>query len=246
MEIQRQARIRGTRSLAVRIALKGGRQGKSTFVGSWEPYCDKPVVIDRRITSREGVRQLSIGKLKVRDEVTAMEVSMKAPCRRCAKCLQFRQMKWRERAIYECAGANRTWFVTLTFAPIHLAGILMEAKGGETCQIERAAYRHVQLFFKRLRKLKCVFRYLAVYERGEETGRSHYHLLLHETGTRPILKEVLECQWRSFIHARLVGGEEACRHASYVTKYTTKSFEIRPRASRGYGKIALRQISREI
>lgn len=218
-------RNRGTQSLAIKIALYGGIFAKGVFVSKWVPYCDSPVRIDRYITSRQAV-----------DNLKAMEVSMQVPCRKCAKCLQFRQMQWRERAIHELTRANRTWFVTLTFSPHHLAGILAEAKGAEIKQIEAAAYPHVQRFIKRLRKLKAVFRYLAVYERGEENGRSHYHMFLHENGPNPVTKVLLESQWRSFIHARLVSCDGSDGSASYLTKYATKNFDIRPRASAHYGK----------
>ena len=75
--------------------------------------------------------------------------------------------------------------LTLTFSPIHLSGVLSAAKSGALRDVEAAAYLHVQKFFKRLRKNhpRAKFRYLCVYERGGETnGRSHYHVLLHESG----------------------------------------------------------------
>lgn len=217
-------KARGTQALAISIALRGGMVSKGQFVGKWVPYCDNPVHIYRMITSRQAV-----------DNLHAMEVTAQVPCRRCAKCLQWRQMKWRERALSEVSMAKRTWFVTLTFSPIHLAGVLLEAKSGALEDVEPAAYRHVQKFFKRLRKLNK-FRYLAIYERGDINGRSHYHLFLHEIGTRPIAKQQIENQWISFVHARLVGSNDADGAASYLTKYATKSFNVRPRASLGYGK----------
>lgn len=241
MSLEREARNRGTRSLAAKIALAGGRIGYSSFLADWSPYCDMPVTLNRRVTSRDTTAPIKVGNSRIRDTVSAMEVSCQVPCRKCAKCLQFRQMRWRERAVNEIIAANRTWFVTLTFSPIHLAGILIEAKVNSKT-VELSAYRHVQLYFKRLRKSKCVFRYLAVYERGEETGRSHYHLLLHEKGTRPILKEQLERQWRSFTNCRLVSGDDASGRASYITKYATKSIDIRPRASARYGNTHSPQI----
>lgn len=238
---RQERRNRGTQSLGIKIALKGGIFKKGVYVSTWAPYCDKPVTLDRYITSRQAV-----------DNLKAMEVSMQVPCRKCEKCLRFRQMKWRERAISELSRAKRTWFVTLTFSPIHLAGILLEAKGPEMKFIESAAYKHVQRYIKRLRKgnfplepgriiarkapVPRELRYLAIYERGEENGRSHYHLFLHETGPKPITKDLLEVQWRSFVHARLVSGDEASGAASYLTKYATKQFDIRPRASSKYGK----------
>ncbi len=247
-----EAIARGTHKLGVQIALSGGLQGRSSYVANWSPYCDSPVQLKRRVTSRMTSDGVNMGNLKISDPLQAMEVSALVPCRKCKKCLQWRQCQWRERAMQEIVLANRTWFVTLTFSATHLAGILMEAKSSSTRDVESAAYAHVQRFFKRLRKggftakigdtvirsitAPAVFRYLAIYERGEENGRSHYHLLLHETGIKPITKLQIEAQWRSFVHARLVRGDEVGRSASYLTKYATKSFEIRPRASARYGK----------
>ena len=228
--------VEGTRKLAECIALTGGALSPSSFVASWEPYCDSPVRIERRITSREARVHRKIGMVTIVDGVRALEVAALVPCRKCAKCLQWRQMKWRERAIFELARAKRTWFVTLTFSPIHLAGILMEAKGPDHKHVERAAYPHVQRFLKRIRK-SHEFRYLAIYERGSLNGRSHYHLFLHEIGSKPITKATLEAQWRSFVHARLVSCKEDSGKASYLTKYATKHFDIRPRASARYGKL---------
>ncbi len=234
------ARHQGTKSLAVKIALRGGQKGASTFVADWEPYCENPVTINRRITSREAVPQIKIGGTTLQRSLSAMEVTAAVPCRRCPGCLRWRQMKWRERAMIEInranSSGNRTWFVTLTFAPQHLAGILLAAKSAEMKDIEKAAYLHVQLYLRRLRHHSHEFRYLAVYERGEVTGRSHYHLFLHETGAKPITKVWIERMWRSHVHARLVSCDDGGRTASYLTKYTTKSFDIRPRASARYGK----------
>ncbi len=226
----------GTQSVAVKAALAGGQVGQSSWVGPWEPYCDNPVTVNRRVTSRESHGAVMIGKLKVSDMLKSLEVSINVPCRRCKKCLEFRQCRWRERAVNECDKANRTWWICLTFSPIHLAGVLLEARSGELKDIERAAYRHVQKYFKRLRKAGSVFRYFAVYERGDKHGRSHYHLLLHETGSKPILNETIQEIWPSNVWVRLLGSEDAGRTASYITKYATKSLDIRPRASVLYGK----------
>ncbi len=260
----RRARNEGTRSLAAKVALQGGRVGKSVFIANWEPYCDDPISVDRRITSREAVKGRTLGATKIRDEISAMEVSVKVPCRKCPKCLQFRQMRWRQAAITEIDQANRTWFITLTFSPQHLSWLLQDARSSEPRDIERSAYKRVQLFFKRLRKghmprnlgvkrliirrkkddpplRRIGFRYLAVFERGKENGRVHYHILLHENGTRPLLKMLIEAQWPSFSSSRLVHSGEAGGTASYVTKYATKSLDMRIRASNLYGQLSLPQ-----
>lgn len=232
-------KTRAALKAAAKLAAKGLAYPRSGY--AWhapgKPFCDDPVAVELQKPGK--------------DAGPPVAISLWGPCRKCEKCLLFRQLKWRERAMAElmqtAARGNRSWWVTLTFSPVHLAGILAEAtaaSGGQSITaVDRAAYAHVQRFMKRVRKAgKCRFRYLAVFERGEEKGRAHYHLLLHEQGRVPILKRVLESQWHgfagSFIHARLVhleSGPEGL--ASYVTKYATKSAEVRLRASQHYGRL---------
>lgn len=223
---------------ALRVAAKLAARGHAKqvtpylWVADGKPFCDNP-------------RPLRIAK-PGRDAGAPVEVNMWGPCRRCARCLLFRQMKWRERAIAEiqaCHNAGRrTWWITLTISPVHMAGILAEAvvRDGvkDTRSIDRAAYPHVQRYLDRVRKAaKTRFRYLAIHERGEENGRSHYHLLLHECGPRPVLKATLDSLWPSFVHARLVDMDRRGNGlATYITKYATKDFEVRPRASSFYGR----------
>lgn len=218
--------------MAKRLALRGDAVSRWEYVATWEPYCDNPITLSLHAT------QYDIERPK------PMSSHFKVPCRKCAKCLQFRQMKWRERALSEIAAAKRSWFVTLTFSPLHLAGIMQEArtlKGRDMAEkVDRAAYRHVQRFFKRLRKAmpESRFRYIATFEEGEKTGRAHYHLLLHEQGPKPLTKRLIERQWRSNVHCRLVDTEQdAMGKASYITKYATKSLTVRVRSSTRYGSL---------
>lgn len=219
--------------VAARLAASGHARQLTRY--SWivdrKPFCDSPV-------------PLSFEK-PGRDAGAPVQLNMHGPCRKCPRCLLFRQMKWRQRAINELVRAHnrgrRTWFVTLTFSPVHLAGVLSEATKAagiaDSRSIDRAAYKHVQKYLDRLRKAaRTRFRYLAIYERGEEHGRSHYHLLLHEQGPKPLLKRQIEICWRSHVHARLVDMDgRAEGTASYITKYATKTVEVRPRASLSYG-----------
>jgi hypothetical protein len=202
------------------MAMSGGLRSRTVAEDHRLPYCDSPI--------RLGLRSRAVA------DFHATEASRWVPCRKCVKCLRFRQMQWRGRARNEITLAKRSWFITLTFSPSHLAGILVSAKGPDTREIDRRAYLDVQKYLKRLRKAvpRAKLRYLAVYERGDESGRSHYHLLIHEVGARPVTKAVLEAQWASHVHARLVSNVYA---ATYVTKYLTKSIGIKPRASFAYG-----------
>lgn len=197
-------------------------------VTKWEnyhkPYCDDPRPIT--LTRRPG------------GGTPAITAEYYAPCRKCEKCLLFRQLHWAERMTKECASHERTWFVTLTFDPVHLMGIVLESYAltkipNREKAIETAAYVHVQRYFKRLRKNGARFRYAAIAELGSESERLHYHLLLHETKHGSCTWRLLDAQWRSFIFANLV--RHAARSGGYVSKYLTKQHH-RVRASQNYGK----------
>lgn len=217
--------------LAAHIALREGSLSRTEFHSKVIPYCDAPVLVvaTRRSSSK----------------AHGIEATMRAPCRKCAKCLLFRQMKWRERALAELgathAAMRRSWWVTLTFDPVTLAGVLakatLAARGDYDARVDRAAFALVQRYFKRLRKAGCKFRYMCVFERGEKTGRPHYHIFLHEMGPKPILYAQIVDQWHSHAHAKLVCMDgKGHGLASYLTKYATKSAATRIRASQGYGK----------
>lgn len=228
---------KAARKLAAKLALRGhsvvGAFAPS-IRGEWSVYCDAPVEVRRAVRAGGGRRSL--------------EMSFPAPCRKCEKCQRFRRMRWRQRIINEILLApGRTWFLTLTFAPVHLAGVLLEARAYERAgktqaeAIETAAYDHVQRYLKRLRKnTRTKFRYIAVPEYGETHGRLHYHLLVHEV-ERPILKRSLQAAWRgSFSSAKLVEEDTergVAGAASYVAKYLAKSGG-RVRASLRYGALS--------
>lgn len=199
------------------------------FLG--QPYCDAPVKVHRSEKPHAGG--------------PGLEMTMWAPCRQCPKCLQFRRHRWAERVVLELEHAPRTWFVTLTFSPIHLAGVKAEAYRQpehlpQPVREERASYVHVQRYLKRLRKSGGRFCFVAVPEWGDENGRLHYHLLVHEQDAeRPLTKRTLQGQWRdSFSQAKLVtlAQTESCaRTAGYITKYLTKQSTL-VRASLKYGQ----------
>lgn len=220
------------------------RVGATRYVIPEKPYCDSPVFVER-YEKGEG------------SDRPGISLEMYAPCRRCDKCRLFRALSWRERMDVEIQRFHdlglRTWFVTLTFSPMHLAGVIMEAqrameRKGREPAIEAASYRHVKLWLKRLRKLNAQFRFVAVPEYGEARGRLHWHLLMHEVVPGSLTKRLLDSQWRSFTKVRVVkagvfdkkapraaekvySGQAVCR---YLTKYLTKS-SGRISASISYG-----------
>lgn len=223
-------KAQGVLNAAAKLALYGAKVSGGEVYADNPVYCDKPIRIGMRTDPRDG-------------GIRTLEVSLWGPCRKCQKCSDFKRLKWRERIMNELTttddSGKRSWFVTLTFSPLHLAGILAEARSSRPGEIERAAYQHVSRYFKRLRKWGANFRYCAVPEYGEKGGRLHFHVMIHETGSRPIPKSVLQTQWRSHVHAKLVdcANDRGIRGAaSYLSKYATKHLECRPRASVRYGQ----------
>lgn len=201
------------------------RVSSTSWFNPAKPYCDDPQGIT--LTRRPG------------GGTPAITAEFFVPCRKCEKCLLFRQLKWAERMTTECLRHERSWFVTLTFDPTHLMGIVLESYKLTKIQspeaaIEAAAYSHVQRYFKRLRKNGARFSYAAVPELGSQTERLHYHLLLHETALGSTSRRLLDRQWRSFTTASLV--KSAPKTGAYVSKYLTKSIS-RIRASQNYGKV---------
>lgn len=182
----------------------------------------------------------------------AMTVLMHVPCRKCRTCLAIKAWKWRHRAIWEIAQAERTWFGTLTLRPEEHYKLDLLAKTHERNITEtdyvgvfdgraREAGKLVTKYFKRLRKeTRQPFRYLLVTEihDGETTspemkGRPHMHILLHEFAGQPFRKELLQRQWpHGFTNWKLVSDAKA---ASYITKYVSKALDARVRASINYG-----------
>lgn len=214
------------------MGLQGYQRSPLFFDDPRKPFCDDPQQIAAYVDPRDIF-------------LPSVEVVRWVPCRKCKKCLQFRQMRWRERAMFEISESPRTWVVTLTFSPVHLAGLFMrlhEFKGTLNQKVDAACYGEVQKYIKRLRKAGHELRYFAVfegeYEAHQSDGsasklhRAHYHLMLHEKN-RPISWRQITDHWRrgSFSHAKLAGSSAA---ASYVTKYLTKSGG-RIRASFRYG-----------
>ena len=221
----------GLYKAAAKIALQGGKQGY-LYVSPKKPYCDNP-------------RPVFMGS---DPEKPVAEVLLQTPCRRCEKCLTFKALRVRDQAMREIVRAKRTWFITLTFDEgnlLALTGKQYRERGSKDKRLEKAAYRYVQRWLKRLRKKnpEATLRYLAVFELGETTGRPHFHVLLHETGNRPVSKRSIEDNWTSpIVHARLVRGLEAETRqgvtnniARYVTKYLVKNPDCRKRASQAYG-----------
>ena len=95
--------------------------------------------------------------------------------------------------------------------------------------------RQFTLGFKRLRKnTGASIRFVLVAER-HKSGAPHFHALIHEAvGSPPVRYADLYRDLWSLGFSKYKLAEKG--HASYVTKYLTKSSEARVRASLRYGQ----------
>lgn len=93
---------------------------------------------------------------------------MNIPCGRCTGCKLERSRQWAVRIMHEAQLHSENCFITLTFANEHLP-------------VDYSVDpRHMQLFFKRLRKalFPKTVRFFLCGEYGELENRPHYHIIL--------------------------------------------------------------------
>jgi len=126
------------------------------------------------------------------------------PCGKCAFCLRQKRNEWLIRLYHE----SRTQllpahFLTLTYDEKHVP----RYKGTRTLW-----FRHVQLYFKRLRKHKYKLKYVAVGEYGTQTQRPHYHVILWTSAPH----DVLAVQWH---YGNVHFGQLTPASIAYTLKY---------------------------
>lgn len=145
------------------------------------------------------------------------------PCGRCIGCRLSRSKEWALRCVHEASCHQENCFITLTYGPEHLP-----PDGG-------LRKKHVQDFFKRLRKKiqprKVKYYYCGEY--GDKNNRPHYHILLfgynftdwillphrspsgHDLYTSPSLEKL----WgKGFVQI----GDVSFESAQYVARYIMK------------------------
>lgn len=142
-------------------------------------------------------------------------------CGRCLPCRINRRRVWTHRIMLEAAQYHDNAFATLTYADENLPGD------------NSVSPREIQLFIKRLRfGYPVKFRYFAVGEYGETSGRPHYHLALF--GFKPCEYGVTRkredccpsCRWvyEKWGKGHILLGELTKDSAQYIAGYTTKKW----------------------
>ena len=145
-------------------------------------------------------------------------------CMKCQPCLRFKEWQWTYRLTHEWPHHPRVWFLTLT----------------SSSRMNQTQWLHSwQKYMKKIRKTysaeiadtgKVPLRYFTVQELGSKTGRRHMHSLIFCSSR--ITKRKLESKWtHGFMRASLAESS----HASYVSKYVTKSSVARILASSHLG-----------
>lgn len=242
--------VSGSCSNSVNITLTG-RPGRRASAPTWRYPAGKHPPSDRRFWATYSPER----KHQVVSETSnnPLWLDIEARCRRCPQCLAARARLWRERMEYETRLASRTWLGTLTLSAqahhLMMCRASTRLRRSAVCwdrltETEQLIERHseiskeITLWLKRVRsQSEADIRLICVMER-HKTGLPHYHLLIHE-GAAPVVKRVLQSQWKlGFTNFKLIEAEatahaKACR---YVAKYLMKSAEARVRASVRYGR----------
>lgn len=152
---------------------------------------------------------------------------MLMPCNQCMACRLRRKREWTHRIMLEASLHPVNCFVTLTYSDENLPE-------GESLEP-----RHIQLFWKRLRK-QCEatgrrLRYYSVGEYGDGTLRPHYHAIvfnhhacLHGTTQARRIREFGRCcdpcdsLQRAWMFGNVFVGQVERASAAYVSGYVTK------------------------
>jgi len=248
------------KALQIRAIQHGGvvnyhtdRYGVPTTV-EWDiaGRCESPVPVE--LVARAGIRVEAVTRHKLARFRAAVRgfarIIMHTACRKCSTCRRRRQRMWYMRSRQEFENASRNWFGTLTFTPeehfmcetrcrdrLAKQGVDFEALTGPEKFSERIKDlgRHVTLFIKRVRKNSgAPVRYLLVAE-AHKSGLPHFHLLLHERDiVTPVRWKHLSEAWpHGFSTFKLARDQKS---ALYLTKYLTKTMDVRVRASLYYGE----------
>lgn len=142
-----------------------------------------------------------------------LDKTLLLPCGKCAGCRTSEAKSWALRCTLELQEHRKAAFTTLTYDDRWLPPTLEK--------------RHLQLFFKRLRKKmgpNRPIRFFASGEYGEQTHRPHYHAILY--GISESEKAIIQDHWK-YGHARTTGITPA--RIAYTAGYTAKKLSDRER-----------------
>lgn len=150
---------------------------------------------------------------------------VRIPCGRCIGCRLEKSRQWAGRIMAETQMHSDNIFITLTYREEELV------YGGAEHGI--LVPRHLELFWKRLRKhfAHKRFRYYACGEYGDKSSRPHYHACVfgidfpdkkffsHQDGNYLYTSDTLDTIWT---HGMCTIGDVSFESAAYVARYVMK------------------------
>lgn len=152
------------------------------------------------------------------------------PCGKCEVCLCDSSAEWRTRLQIERAYASSAYFCTLTYEDTELLFDSLPDYLGQQHVVPVFSKRHVQLFFKRLRRnleksgYDTKISYFVASEYGATTFRPHYHAVIfnlpcpYKDGIKNHCK-VEELLRKSWTYGNVMVDPVTDGRISYVTKY---------------------------
>lgn len=160
------------------------------------------------------------------------------PCGSCEYCKLKRSKIWAARCTLESMNWPHNYFITLTYDDLHLPLVdNYDVKLGSLEKHSNLVVRHLQLFFKRLRKRGYKIKYLAAGEYGSKTKRAHYHLILFSD--KPLDLKYYKLSENDFVlynsslleklwpYGFNVVAEFSPATAAYVARYTLKKQQVK-------------------
>lgn len=154
-------------------------------------------------------------------------------CGQCDYCKLYRSKVWAARCVLESSNWKFNYFITLTYNDNYLPIVrAFDNDTGALSYRSNLVLKHLQNFFKFLRKKGYQFKYLASGEYGSTTKRAHYHLVLfsdlplplnfvgkNSSGYRTYTSDLLSKAWKFGFHNI---NDFTPETAAYVAQYTLK------------------------
>lgn len=133
-------------------------------------------------------------------------------CGQCISCRIQRARMWSLRCMDEVKFHDSSIFITLTYSPEQIP------------EFGSLSKKHLQDYFKRLRKADLKFRYFACGEYGDLNQRPHYHAIMFGLSIDNI--QILTDKWH---HGHIQIGSVTIQSTNYVARYTQKKQQIKPK-----------------
>lgn len=136
----------------------------------------------------------SRGHVKIGDDYVEKWIPEKVfPCGQCMVCREDRKNEWVVRMNCEYHMVKHAHWIGLSYSDDYLP---------KDYSVDE---RHMQLFFKRLRKRGKFFKYYYCGEYGEDFGRAHYHVVLYHDydDSEKLLKDLRDSWKMGFVYMDL-------------------------------------------